>query len=149
MPTKPWYICAANATDRTECWSCCWWSYSVTKKWNNTAIKWCVKNCGFEETRKSVANSAGIYYHWYIFLPMRTIAKFIGILFFPYYYWIWPYFVLFQPFVYFEGNFISFQINPLSANRTKWSNTLEQFVGNLPTNCLSVFDHYLGLALKG
>ena len=24
-----------------------------------------------------------------------------------------------------------------------------QFVGNLPTNCLSVFDHFVGLALKG
>ena len=30
-------------------------------------------------------------------------------------------------------------INPLSANPTKWSNTL----------CLSVFDHFVGLALKG
>ena len=40
-------------------------------------------------------------------------------------------------------------LNPLSANPTKWSNTLKQFVGNLPTNCLSVFDHFLGLALKG
>ena len=39
--------------------------------------------------------------------------------------------------------------NPLSASFTKWSNTLTQFVGNLPTNCLSVFDHLVGLALKG
>ena len=39
--------------------------------------------------------------------------------------------------------------NPLSANITKWSNTLKQFVGNLPTNCLSMFDHFVGLALKG
>ena len=41
------------------------------------------------------------------------------------------------------------QINPLSANITKWSNTLKQFVGKLPMNCLSVFDHFVGLALKG
>ena len=40
-------------------------------------------------------------------------------------------------------------VNPLYANPTKWSNTLKKFVGNLPTNCLSRFDHYLGLALKG
>ena len=40
-------------------------------------------------------------------------------------------------------------LNPLSANLTKWSNTLKQFVGKLPTNCLSVFDHFVGLALKG
>ena len=40
-------------------------------------------------------------------------------------------------------------MNPLSANPTKWSNTLKQFVGKLPTNCLSVFDHFVGLALKG
>ena len=40
-------------------------------------------------------------------------------------------------------------INPLSAKFIKWSNTLKQFVGKLPTNCLSVFDHFLGLALKG
>ena len=39
--------------------------------------------------------------------------------------------------------------NPLSAKFIKWSNTLKQFVGNLPTNCLSVFDHFVGLALKG
>ena len=42
-----------------------------------------------------------------------------------------------------------FRINPFNANFTKWSNTLKQFVGNLPTNCLSVFDHFVGLALKG
>ena len=39
-------------------------------------------------------------------------------------------------------------INPLNANLRKWSNTIKQFVGNLPTNCLSVFDHSVGLALK-
>ena len=40
-------------------------------------------------------------------------------------------------------------INPLSGNPTKWSNTLKQFVGNLLANCLSVFDHFVVLALKG
>ena len=39
------------------------------------------------------------------------------------------------------------EINPLSTSPTKWSNTLKQFVGNLP-NCLSVFDHFMNLALK-
>ena len=39
-------------------------------------------------------------------------------------------------------------INPLSANFTKWSNILKQFAGKLPRNCLSVFDHFVGLALK-
>ena len=39
--------------------------------------------------------------------------------------------------------------NPWSANSTKWSNTLKQFVGKLPTNCLSVFEHLVGLALIG
>ena len=38
---------------------------------------------------------------------------------------------------------------PLSANPTKWSNTLKRFVGNLPTNYLNVFDHFVGFALKG
>ena len=33
----------------------------------------------------------------------------------------------------------------LSANPTKWSNTLKQFLGNLPC----VFDHFVELALKG
>ena len=41
------------------------------------------------------------------------------------------------------------KINHLSANFTKWSNLLKQFIANLPTNCLSVFDHFVGLALKG
>ena len=45
--------------------------------------------------------------------------------------------------------FTDTQTNPLSANPTKLSNTLKQFVGNLPTNCLSAFDHFVGLALKG
>ena len=31
---------------------------------------------------------------------------------------------------------------------TKWSNLFKQFVGKLPTNCLSVFDHFVGFALK-
>ena len=39
--------------------------------------------------------------------------------------------------------------NPLSANPEKWSNTLKQIVGNLSTICLSVFDHFMNLALKG
>ena len=39
--------------------------------------------------------------------------------------------------------------NPLSAIITKWSNTLQQFIGKLLTNCLSVFDHFVGLSLKG
>ena len=40
-------------------------------------------------------------------------------------------------------------LNPLSVNFTKWSNALKQFVSKLPTNYLSVFDHFVGLALKG
>ena len=40
-------------------------------------------------------------------------------------------------------------INPLRANPTKWSNTLKQFIGKLLTNILSLFDHFVKLALKG
>ena len=40
-------------------------------------------------------------------------------------------------------------IKRLSADPTNWSNTLKQFIGNLPTNCLSVFDHFVGPALNG
>ena len=32
---------------------------------------------------------------------------------------------------------IKMSLNPLSANPTKWSNTLKQFVNKLSTNCLS------------
>ena len=39
-------------------------------------------------------------------------------------------------------------VNPFSANPSKWSNTIKQFVGKLSTNCLSVFDQFVGLALK-
>ena len=39
--------------------------------------------------------------------------------------------------------------NPLSTNPKKLSNTLKQFVGKLPTNCLSVFDHFVKLAFNG
>ena len=44
---------------------------------------------------------------------------------------------------------LHWDINPLGANPTKWSNTLKQFVDKLPTNCLSVFDHFVKLAPKG
>ena len=37
----------------------------------------------------------------------------------------------------------------LSASPEKWSNTLKQIVGNLATICLSVFDYFMNLALKG
>ena len=54
----------------------------------------------------------------------------------------------------FKRNRISFALlspcfNPLSANFTKWSNTVKQFVDKLSANCLSVFDYFVGLALKG
>ena len=39
-------------------------------------------------------------------------------------------------------------LNPLTANPTKWPNTLKQFVAKLLTNFLSVFDHFVKLALK-
>ena len=39
-------------------------------------------------------------------------------------------------------------INRLRANFTKLSNILKQVVGKLPTSCLSVSDHFVGLALK-
>ena len=45
--------------------------------------------------------------------------------------------------------YIYSHLNPLSANPTKWPNTLKQFVGKLPTNCLSVFGYFVNLALKG
>ena len=38
------------------------------------------------------------------------------------------------------------QVNPLSANPEKWSNTLKQIDGNLPS---SVFDNFMKLVLKG
>ena len=40
------------------------------------------------------------------------------------------------------------KLNLLSANSTKWSNTLKQFVTKLPTNCLREFGHFVGLAHK-
>ena len=49
---------------------------------------------------------------------------------------------------YWEKTMVS-PLNPLSANPTKWSNALKQFVGKLPTNCLSVFGNFVNLALKG
>ena len=41
------------------------------------------------------------------------------------------------------------KLNPVSTNFTKWPNTLKKFVDNLPTNYLSVFGHFVKLALKG
>ena len=39
--------------------------------------------------------------------------------------------------------------NSLLANPTEWSNTLKQFVHKFPTSCLSMFDHFVRLAIKG
>ena len=35
-------------------------------------------------------------------------------------------------------------MNPLSANPTKWSNTLKQLC-----ECLNVFDHFVGMVFQG
>ena len=40
-------------------------------------------------------------------------------------------------------------LNPLSANNTKWSNTLKQFFGKQPMNFLSAFDRFARLVFKG
>ena len=40
-------------------------------------------------------------------------------------------------------------LKSLSANPTKWSNKLKQFVSKLPTNSLSVFDPFVWLVPKG
>ena len=45
-------------------------------------------------------------------------------------------------------HFGTFYINPLSANPTKWLNT-KTICRQPPMNCLSVFDHFRRLALKG
>ena len=45
--------------------------------------------------------------------------------------------------------FLTRKLTPLSTNPTKLSNILKQFVGKLPTNCWSVLDHFVILALKG
>ena len=50
----------------------------------------------------------------------------------------------FKTFVWFPPRLI----NRLSPNFKKWSNTLKQFVSKLPTNGLTVFDHFVGLVLK-
>ena len=39
--------------------------------------------------------------------------------------------------------------NPLTADPTKWSNTVKKNRRQQPTNCLSVFDHFVGLAIEG
>ena len=49
----------------------------------------------------------------------------------------------------FEWNFNWSTFDPLSANPTKWSNTLKQLVGNLLTDCFSVFDYFVRMALQG
>ena len=41
------------------------------------------------------------------------------------------------------------RLNPLSTIFLKWPNTVKQFVGKLPTNCLSVFGHFKKMVLKG
>ena len=53
---------------------------------------------------------------------------------------------------YFIQNLIklkNLKFNPLNTNPGKWSNTIKQFVGKLPMNCLSMFDFFMGLALEG
>ena len=47
-----------------------------------------------------------------------------------------------------DEGFEELEFNPLIANPIKWPNTFKQFVGKLPTNCLSVFGHFVNFALK-
>ena len=42
-----------------------------------------------------------------------------------------------------------FTFNTLSANPKNGKTHPKQIADNLPTHCLSVFDHFAGLALKG
>ena len=44
---------------------------------------------------------------------------------------------------------LNWKRNPLSANSRKWPNTLKTHSKQKPMNCLSVFEHSMGLALKG
>ena len=39
-------------------------------------------------------------------------------------------------------------LKPLTAKPTKWSNKLKKIRRQQPTNCLSVFDHTVGLAFN-
>ena len=48
----------------------------------------------------------------------------------------------------FFGKVHTYFFKPLSTSHTKWSNTFKEFVDKLPTNCLSVFDHFVGLVGK-
>ena len=43
---------------------------------------------------------------------------------------------------------LQFSVNPLSANPPKWSHT-QTIRRLLPTNCVSVFDQFVGLGLDG
>ena len=56
--------------------------------------------------------------------------------------------IVFLSFLFTDVNFYANIVNPLNANPEKLSNTLKQIVGNLSTICLSVFDHFMNLALK-
>ena len=42
---------------------------------------------------------------------------------------------------------IGLEVNPLSANPTKWLNTPKQFIGKSRRIVLSVYDHFVGSAL--
>ena len=44
---------------------------------------------------------------------------------------------------------VKMRLNPLRGNPTNWSNTLKQFAGFCQQIVLSVFNHFVGLALKG
>ena len=48
-----------------------------------------------------------------------------------------------------SGSFLIFILILKAPIPQKWSKTLKQFIGNLPMNRLSVFDHFVILVLKG
>ena len=47
---------------------------------------------------------------------------------------------------FYSSTYIWNHVGPLNPNPAKWSNALKQFVGKQPANCLSVCDHFVGLA---
>ena len=78
--------------------------------------------------------SANITTYWKQLLPLLVLDLIVA-------------FLLFDPF--WKIYAWSTTLNPLSANSTKWSNTLKQFVGCSRQIVSSVFDHFVWLALKG
>ena len=117
-----------------------WFFFSCAEIWNFFPVPTILCRCVSLQTYL-IAKCIGGFFHIYLLVDVIITIPCIFLSYFLFNISC-CYLNLSGNHIYFDSNTLkvtsnlNIRINPLRANSTKWSNTLKQFVGNLPTNCL-------------